>query len=336
MPDTTTNTSGTVPGETLLSILVPMYNESEVIPVFFERIEKLLLSTGMPYEIVCVDDGSRDTTLDLLRAHAARNPCIKVLAFSRNFGKEAALTAALDHASGAAVIPMDTDLQDPPELIPEMLKKWQQGFDVVFAKRSSRASDSYIKHKTAVWFYKLFNQLSDTSIPDNVGDFRLMDRKVVEVIRRLPEKDRFMKGLFCWPGFTNTTVEYERPVRAEGQTKFSMWRLLNLALSGIVSFSTMPIRAGIYLGLLISLVSFLFALYIIAKTLIFGVDVPGYASIMVTVLFLSGIQLFFMGLMGEYIGRIYKEVKNRPLYVVSETIGFTNQLQGKCRTADKS
>lgn len=305
-----------------LSILVPMYNESEVIPVFFETIYKVLAGTGMDCEIICVNDGSSDNTLELLTALAAEDPRVKIVSFSRNFGKEAAMTAALDYASGDAVIPIDVDLQDPPELIHDMLQRWNEGFDVVYAMRSSRASDSLIKRKTAHWFYNLFNRLSEVDIPENVGDYRLMSRKVVDVIKGLPEKERFMKGLFCWPGFKSVTIEFERQVRAGGTTKFNYWKLWNFALSGIASFSTIPIRMGTYLGLFIAALAFVYGCYIIAKTLVFGIDEPGYASIMVVVLFLGGVQLFCFGLMGEYIGRIYKEVKNRPLYIVEREIGF--------------
>lgn len=305
-----------------LSILVPMYNESEVIPAFFETINKVLADTGMDYEVICVNDGSKDDTLEQLAIHAARDTRVKVVSFSRNFGKEAAMTAALDYASGDAAIPIDADLQDPPELIHDMLRKWQEGFDVVYAKRSSRASDSLVKRKTARWFYNLFNRLSEVDIPENVGDYRLMSRRVLEVIKKLPEKERFMKGLFCWPGFKSTTIEFERQVRAGGSTKFSYWKLWNFALNGITSFSTIPIRIGTYLGLFIAGLAFVYGCYIITKTLIFGIDEPGYASLMVVVLFLGGVQLFCFGLMGEYIGRIYKEVKSRPLYVVERTIGF--------------
>jgi polyisoprenyl-phosphate glycosyltransferase len=309
----------------LLSILVPMYNESEVIPVFFEAINKVLAGIGMDYEIICVNDGSKDNTLELLSTQAARDPRVKVVSFSRNFGKEPAMTAALDYAAGDAAIPMDADLQDPPELIYDMLRKWNEGFDVVYAKRSSRASDSLIKRTTAHWFYNLFNRLSEVDIPESVGDYRLMSRRVIDVIRKLPEKERFMKGLFCWPGFKTTMIEFERQVRAGGSTKFNYWKLWNFALNGITSFSTIPIRLGIYLGLFIATLAFIYGFYITVKTLVLGVDEPGYASLMVVVLFLGGVQLFCFGLMGEYIGRIYKEVKNRPLYVVEQAIGFDGQ-----------
>ncbi len=306
----------------LLSLLVPMYNESEVIPIFFERILEVLSGLEINWEIVCVNDGSSDDTEDLVRGYAEKDSRIKLVSFSRNFGKEPAMTAALDYASGDAVVPIDADLQDPPEVIGEMLAKWHEGYDVVFAKRASRDSDTVVKRNTAHWFYTLFNRLSDIPIPENVGDFRLMDKRVAEVIRQMPEKDRFMKGLFSWPGFKTATVEFERQNRESGDSKFNYWKLWNFALSGITSFSTAPIRFGTYLGLVIAALSFVYGIYIITKTIFMGVDTPGYASLVVIVLFLGGVQLVSIGLLGEYIGRIYKEVKNRPLYVVDKTLGL--------------
>lgn len=320
----------------LLSIIVPMYNEAAVIEYLFTALEKTLLSVDMDYEIVCVDDGSKDKTRELLISASLRNPKIKAVFFSRNFGKEAAMTAALDYATGDAVIPIDADLQDPPELIVEMVQKWREGFDVVYAKRVSRESDTALKRNSAGWFYRLFNAVSEFKIPENVGDYRLMSRRVVEAIKLLPEKDRFMKGLFCWPGFSNTTVEFERQSRLEGETKFNYWKLWNFALNGITSFSSLPIRMGVYLGLIVSGIAFVFGTYIVIKTLITGVDTPGYASLMVVMLFIGGIQLFFMGLMGEYIGRIYKEVKNRPIYLVEREIGFGQQFLDAKRVAQHS
>ena len=308
-----------------ISILVPMYNEAPVIPTFFPAIREVMDGIDVDYNIVCVDDGSTDNTLELLTAEAESDSHIKVVAFSRNFGKEAAMTAALDYADGDAAIPIDADLQDPPELIVDMVKRWREGYDVVNAKRVSRDSDTAMKRGSANNFYRVFNRLSELQIPENVGDFRLMDRKVLDVLKRLHEKDRFMKGLFCWPGFKNTTLEFERQERTAGDTKFNYWKLWNFALSGITAFSTMPIRVGIYLGVGVSALAFVFGFWIIAKTMITGIDVPGYASVMVVVLFLGGVQLFFMGLMGEYIGRIYMEVKDRPIYVVAQEIGFDNE-----------
>ncbi|MGN0921555.1 MAG: glycosyltransferase family 2 protein [Cellvibrio sp.] len=309
--------------KSLLSIIVPMYNEEEVIETFFNVMETTLSSIDMNYEIICVDDGSKDNTLALLKEQHAKNPNVKVIALSRNFGKEAAMTAAIDFCSGDAVIPMDADLQDPPEIIADMIREWRNGYEVVFAKRVSRDSDTVLKRNTAGMFYKFFNKISDIKIPENVGDYRLMDRKVVNAIKLLPEKDRFMKGLFCWPGFKSTTVEFSRQNRSQGTTKFNYWKLWNFAISGITSFSTAPIRLGVYLGLSVSAFAFLYGAAIIIKTLIYGNDAPGYASLMTVVLFVGGIQLFFLGLMGEYIGRIYKEVKNRPIYYTAEQIGFS-------------
>lgn len=306
----------------LLSIIVPMYNEAEGIDNFFSVMEKVLANIDMEHEIICIDDGSKDDTLALLRQKHIENPNIKVIGLSRNFGKEAAMTAAIDYCSGDAVIPIDSDLQDPPEIIGEMINQWRAGFDVVYAKRISRDGDTAMKRNTAGWFYKLFNRVSDVKIPENVGDYRLMDKKVIVAIRQLPEKDRFMKGLFCWPGFKSTTVEFVRQNRVQGTTKFNYWKLWNFALSGITSFSTIPIRMGVYLGLTVSALSFLYGVFTIIKALVGEPDVPGYASLMTVMLFVGGIQLFFMGLMGEYIGRIYKEVKNRPIYYVAEELGF--------------
>ena len=305
-----------------LSILAPMYNEAGVLPIFFKKIQEVLQSIGINYEIICVNDGSTDDTLALLKAQASIDPCVKIISFSRNFGKEAAMSAAVDFASGDAAVPIDADLQDPPELIKDMVEKWNEGYDVVYAKRVSRLSDGVIKRQTAGWFYKVFNRISHTNIPDNVGDFRLMNRKVLSVLQTLTEKDRFMKGLFCWPGFNSTTIEFVREKRVEGVSKFNFWKLWNFALSGITSFSTMPIRLGVYIGMLIAGSSLIYGLFIVGRTLYLGRDVPGYASLMVVVLFLGGVQLLFLGLLGEYIGRIYIETKNRPLYVIAEKTGF--------------
>lgn len=307
-----------------LSLIVPMYNEGEVVDRFFEAIEPVLEGgegCAPNYEIVCVNDGSRDDTLLRLLAHCQRNPRIVVVDLSRNFGKEPAMTAGLHHVRGQAVIPLDADLQDPPELIPQMLELWREGYEVVNAKRVDRSSDSLTKRTTSGWFYRLYNYLADVNIPENVGDFRLMDRRVVDVLNRLPERSRFMKGLFNWVGFRATTVEYERPERVAGQTKFNYWKLWNLALEGITSFSTTPLRVWTYVGAMVALAAFCYMGLLIVRTLAYGVDVPGYASIMVAVLFLGGIQLITLGILGEYIGRIFKEVKGRPVYVVRQIHG---------------
>lgn len=305
----------------LLSIVCPCHNEELAIPSFFGALEPVLESLTADYEIICVDDGSSDGTLARLLAAAGRNPRIRVIELSRNFGKEAALTCGLDHARGDAVIPIDADLQDPPELIRDMVKKWCEGFEVVLAQRTDRSTDSLTKRTSANWFYKLHNRISDSPIPENVGDFRLMDRRVVEAVRKLPEHRRFMKGLFAWVGFRTTTVPYIRQERIASATKFNTWRLWNLALEGITSFSTMPLRVWMYIGLAVAGSAFLYGSFLILRTFIFGIDVPGYASLLVSILFLGGLQLTGLGIIGEYVGRIYQESKGRPVYIVRREHG---------------
>ena len=241
---------------------------------------------------------------------------IRIINFSRNFGKEAALTAGLDKARGETAIPIDVDLQDPPELIKELVAKWREGYDVVLAKRADRTSDSFAKRVSADLFYKLNGKISNVDIPNNVGDFRLMSKRVVEALKQLPENQRFMKGLFAWVGFKTIAIEYVREKREAGQSSFNGWKLWNFALDGITSFSTLPLRIWLYIGALVSFLSFLYGSFIILKTLIFGVDLPGYASLAVIMLFLGGIQLIGIGILGEYIGRIYSESKRRPSYII--------------------
>ncbi|MBD8897669.1 glycosyltransferase family 2 protein [Rhodanobacter sp. DHG33] len=301
----------------LISLVVPFYNESAVIEDFFHAVPPVLASIErVDYEIVCVNDGSKDDTLALLCAAAHTDSRIRVVDLSRNFGKEAAMTAGIDIAKGDAVIPFDADLQDPPELIPELVRKWQEGFDVVIARRIERSSDTYAKRLTAALFYRFHNAIADVKIPENAGDFRLMARQVVDELKRLPESRRFMKGLFAWVGFTQTYVDYVRQPRVAGKTKFSGWRLWNFALEGVTSFSTLPLRVWTYLGTVSALVSMLYAIYLVARTVVHGRDLPGYASIITAVLFLGGIQLIGIGVIGEYIGRIYIESKRRPVYVI--------------------
>ncbi len=310
----------------LLSIVVPMLNEEENIEPFLARVEAVTEDIVGPleerYEIICVDDGSSDATVSKLLAQCKRNPAIRIVSLSRNFGKDIALSAGLDHASGAAVIPIDADLQDPPELIPELFAKWLEGHDVVYATRTSRETDTIAKRLTASWFYQIHNKLADIDIPDNTGDFRLMDRRVIEALRRLPERNRFMKGLFSWVGFRQTGIDYERDSRANGVSKWKYWRLWNFALDGITSSTTLPLRIWTYAGLAISGFAFAYAAFLIVSTMINGVDVPGYASLMVVVLLFGGINLLTLGVIGEYLGRIYTEVKARPLYLVRDLYGF--------------
>ncbi|MFK7944646.1 MAG: glycosyltransferase family 2 protein, partial [Paracoccaceae bacterium] len=276
-------------------------------------------------EWVFVNDGSTDATEAVLAGEAARDPLIRVLTLSRNFGKEAALAAGLDHAAGDAVIPIDVDLQDPPELIPDLVAAWRNGAKVVNAQRDDRSTDSRAKRVTARWFYRLYNRLADQPIPEDVGDFRLMDREVVEVIRTLSEHARFNKGLFSWVGFPVATVTYRRDARSAGQSKWPVARLWNLAIDGLVASSTVPLRVWTWLGGLIACGAFAYALFLIAYTLIFGRDTPGFASIMVVMLFLGGLNMLALGILGEYVGRIAEEVRGRPLYVVSGRTGFSDE-----------
>lgn len=305
-----------------ISLVAPFYNEEKGVFAFFERIEALRLHFQDRYdlEVIAINDGSRDNTLARLVQAKAIWPFIKVIDFSRNFGKEAAISAGLDHASGDAIVPIDSDLQHPPELIIEMVEKWEEGFEVVLAKRKDRDTDRAVQRVTANYFYRLHNSISDIDIPADVGDFRLMDVKVVEAIRALPESRRFMKGLFAWVGFKTTTVEYKVAAREHGHTSFNTWKLWNFAIEGITSFSSVPLRVWTYLGFAISSLAFLYGIYLIFKTLIFGIDTPGYASIMIAILFTSGVQLIGIGVLGEYMGRIFTESKRRPVYIIREII----------------
>lgn len=312
-----------------LSIVAPMYNESANVDRFVERIVPVLDRLGLAYEIICVNDASRDDTLARLLARRRRTPALKVVSLARNFGKEVALTAGIDYATGAAVIPIDADLQDPPEVIAELVAAWRSGYDVVYATRRSRQGESWVKRFTANAFYRVLDRVTEVPIPRNTGDFRLMDRRVVDALRHLPERTRFMKGLFAWVGFRQTAVLYDRAPRHAGRTTWNYWRLWNFALDGITSFSTIPLRVWTYVGLGVSLVAFLFAAAVVVRTLLYGADVPGYASLMVVMLFLGGIQLITLGVIGEYIGRIYTEVKGRPLYLVREAFGFDARETGQ-------
>jgi len=299
-----------------VSLICPIYNEQENIPLLLSEVTAALEGSQVSYEIICVNDGSTDNSLQLLLGKKSEYPTLRILNLSRNFGKEAALTAGLSAAAGDAVIPFDADLQDPPEVIGRLIAQWQQGFDVVLAMRSDRTSDHPAKRVSASLFYKFHNKISKHKIPENVGDFRLMSRRVVQEILKLPENQRFMKGLFSWVGFKTTTVEYERPRRHAGMSTFNAWSLWNLALDGLTSFSTAPLRLWLYLGFFISTMAFFAGAFIVFLTLYYGSVVPGYASMIVVVLFLGGVQLISVGVLGEYIGRIYLESKRRPSYIV--------------------
>jgi glycosyltransferase involved in cell wall biosynthesis len=305
----------------LLSIVTPFYNESASIDLYFRTLRECLDAiTGLTYEVICVNDGSDDDTLQKLTEISKGDRRVVVVDLSRNFGKEAALTAGLDVSRGDAVVPFDADLQDPPEVIPQLLDAWDQGAEVVVARRVDRSADSWAKRESAAAFYRLHNWLSRPGIPANVGDFRLMDRVVVDAIGRMPERQRFMKGLFAWVGFKTAVVDYSRPPRVSGDSRFSAWKLWNLALEALTSFSTAPLRIWTYIGFFVSLLAFLYGSLIVVTVLVRGVDVPGYASLLVTVLLIGGVQLIGIGVLGEYVGRIYSETKQRPVYVIREVI----------------
>lgn len=300
----------------VISLICPCYNEEEVVEKFINEVSMVLKNINKPYEIIFINDGSRDNTFEKLISIKKDYEHIRIINLSRNFGKEAALTVGLDVSMGEVVIPIDVDLQHPPEVINEFITKWDEGYDVVLAKRKNRSNESLFKKVSATLFYRFQQKISEIFIPEDVGDYRLMSRKVVNAIKDLPENQRFMKGLFAWVGFKTTTIEYEVLDRYAGVSTFNGWKLWNFALDGITSFSTVPLRVWFYIGVFISFLSFLYGSTIILQTVILGVDVPGYASVMTSILFLGGIQLMGIGVLGEYIGRIYMESKGRPVYII--------------------
>ncbi|MBQ7516628.1 MAG: glycosyltransferase family 2 protein [Schwartzia sp.] len=302
-----------------ITLVVPVYNEEDAIPLFYETVRGYAPLAGYEVELVFVNDGSQDRTEPILCALAGRDPLVRVLSFTRNFGKEPALMAGLSHATGDAVIPIDVDLQDPVEVIPQLIGKWRAGADVVLAKRTDRSSDSYLKRQTAALFYKFHNRISNLPLEENVGDFRLLDRAIVEEIKKLPERNLFMKGVLSWVGGNVAIVEYKRAGRAAGSSKFNGWKLWNLALEGITSFSTAPLRMWTYIGMGLAAGALLYGVWMIVSKLLFGNPVPGYPSLLVSILFLGGVQLIGIGVLGEYIGRIYMETKRRPRYVLKHT-----------------
>ncbi|RPH67382.1 MAG: glycosyltransferase [Hyphomicrobiales bacterium] len=308
--------SSTGSAQALISVVLPAHNEEAGISRAFDVIGRTLDECGVSWEIIAVDDGSRDQTFAVISSIARNDSRIRGIHFSRNFGKEAALSAGLDFATGDAVIPMDADLQDPPELVPRMIARWLDGVPVVLAVRENRASDGWLKSSTSAAFYAVHNHLADTPLPPNAGDFRLIDRTVADVVRALPERQRFMKGLLSWPGFPSEVLTYTRPARAYGKTKWNYARLMNLAVEGITSFSTAPLRASTVIGAVFAFISIIYGGFILVRTLVYGVDMPGYASVFVAVVFIGGVQLLSLGILGEYVGRIYMESKHRPVYVV--------------------
>lgn len=301
-----------------VTVLVPVYNEEDVLRRFHEELATELSSINVRFDVLYVNDGSTDSSKRLIEQLQAQHDNIYLLDLSRNFGKEIALTAGLDHAVGDAVVIIDADLQDPPKVIKEFVDLWQQGFDIVYGRRISRDGETWFKKKTASWFYALMSRLSDTKIPRDAGDFRLLSRRTIEALNTLRESHRYMKGLYHWVGFPQKEVLYERAPRAAGVSKWNYWRLWNLALEGITSFSDLPLRVATYIGLLTAIGAFGYGLYMVFRTMLYGNPVAGYPSLMVVVLFLGGVQLICMGIIGEYLARTYAETKKRTLYFVNE------------------
>ncbi|MBD1549156.1 glycosyltransferase family 2 protein [Labrenzia aggregata] len=308
------------PDTPLISIVVPVFNEEDVIDHFLTDTRAVLDPLGLPYEYVFIDDGSRDNTANLLSEKLNAGLSGRLVGLSRNFGKEAALSAGLEHATGDVIVIIDVDLQDPPDLIPRMLDGWRAGYDVVYGLRIDRSSDTLMKRGSADLFYRLFNRLANIDMPANAGDFRLIDRVVVDALLKLPERNRFMKGLFAWVGYPSMALPYERPPRRAGEGKWNYWKLWNFAIDGLTGFTTMPLRVWLYGGALVATLSFAYALYLVIRVLVEGIDVPGYASLMVGLLFFSGVQLLSIGMIGEYVARLFNEAKQRPVYLVQDVI----------------
>ena len=302
-----------------LSIVIPMFNEALVLDALFSRLENTLVGLSTKTEVILVDDGSTDSTWLEVNRYSPKSFNLRCIALSRNFGKEAALTSGLQAASGQAVIILDADCQDPPELIPDMVKAWEDGAEVVNMKRRSRHGETWFKRKTAALYYRLLGAIAEISIPPDVGDFRLIGRRVVDEINRLGERNRYMKGILSWPGFDQVTLEYDREPRSGGTSKWNFWQLFCLSVSGITSFSNKPLRIASWLGALVAFSAFAYGLVVLIRTLLFGDPVSGYPSMMLVILFLGGIQLLTIGVLGEYVGRIFTEVKNRPVYVIRES-----------------
>jgi polyisoprenyl-phosphate glycosyltransferase len=301
-----------------LTVVVPAYNESAVLAAFHERLSKVLDQLPLQSDVLYIDDGSRDDTWAIMQSLAAADPRVGTLKLSRNFGKEAALTAGLDHVDADAAVVIDADLQDPPELIPQLVEQWQTGYDVVYATRSARAGETGLKRFTAAAFYRTMEVMSDVAVPRDTGDFRLLSRRALDALSQLRERQRFMKGLFAWIGYRQTSIKYLRDPRLAGKTKWNYWRLSQFAIEGITSFSSAPLKLATWTGLAASLLAFLLGLKVLVKAMLHGDPVPGYPSLMVVVLFLGGIQLLAIGVIGEYIGRNYAESKQRPLYFIEE------------------
>lgn len=308
-----------------ISVVIPVFNEEECLNELYERLVNVLSQYG-EYELILVNDGSTDNSVNILYDLNAKDKNVKIIDLSRNFGKEVAMTAGIDYATGDVVILIDADLQDPPELIGKLIEKWKEGYDVVYAKRHSRNGETLAKKLTASIFYRILRRLANFDVPVNTGDFRLLNKKAITAIKKMREKNRFMKGIFAWVGFNSTEVLYDRDARLRGKTKWNYLRLMGLAINGITSFSAFPLRISIFIGGIISLLSFGYLSFIILFKLLRGINVPGYPSLLSVLLFFGGIQMIMIGILGEYIGKIYFEVKDRPLYFIKQMIGFENRI----------
>jgi glycosyltransferase involved in cell wall biosynthesis len=309
-----------------LSIVAPAYNEERNLPAFLAAVVPVLEAIGEPFEIIFVDDGSRDGTLGMLAAAASQDPRVKVISLARNFGKDVALSAGLAHASGQAVIPIDCDLQHPPELISHFVARWREGFDMVIGVRTKRDEEGWLRRNLSRTYYKVMQSMTSVEIPPNAGDFRLLDRKILDVINQMPERHRFMKGIFAWPGFKVASIEFQANRRAhETHSRWSFFKLWRFALDGLFSFSTAPLKLWTYIGALAAGGAFIYLIITLIQKLFFGIAVPGYASLLIVLLFFNGLLLVSNGIQGEYIARIFEEVKGRPLYVVGKTFGFEGQ-----------
>jgi polyisoprenyl-phosphate glycosyltransferase len=311
-----------------LSLVVPAYNEERNIPAFIAAIVPVMESIGESFEIIFVDDGSKDGTFGMLAAASSQDPRIKVVGLARNFGKDVALSAGLAHATGDATIPIDCDLQHPPELIPQFVAKWREGYDMVIGVRSKRDEEGFIRRNLSKTYYKVMRSMTSVEIPPNAGDFRLLDRKILDVIKKMPERHRFMKGIFAWPGFKVASIEFQANVRAnDTQSTWSFFKLWRFALDGLFSFSTAPLKLWTYIGLLSAGGAFIYLMVTLIQKLFFGIEAAGYASLLIVLLFFNGLLMISNGIQGEYIARIFEEVKGRPLYVVGSTVGFEQHVQ---------
>ncbi len=310
----------------MISIVIPVFNETEVIDTTYQRLKQVMDSLSSKYELIFVNDGSQDDTAQKIKGFAEKDKSVKLLSFSRNFGHQSAISAGMDYASGDAVVVIDADLQDPPEVIPQMIEKWQEGYEVVYGKRLKRKGETLFKKVTAKLFYRLLKHLTNVEIPVDTGDFRLIDRKVCDIFCRLQEKNRFIRGLVSWIGFRQTYVEYIREERFAGETKYPLKKMLRFAMDGILSFSYVPLKIASLLGFLVSGASFLYLIFVLMQKLFYPVNlVPGWTSIVAVLLIFNGLVLILLGVIGEYIGRIYDEVRNRPLYIINQKVNFEDE-----------